>query len=686
MELREATKIALLASVLATAAVGTVAAEGDEMPAQVERRVVGWLSGKGAEGGGELVVRREARGERLVDGEGTDFFFELTEVRDAADGTVKTTYRHGTPSGAAHPQWEEAGAADAGAAYVEQGELIEGERRWSSPDGRWMLTTFGGSRKIEVEHPRRGLQHVCVSKERLVLLDADSRRVRVWGDWVERGEQASKQGEAYCPQTTWRAWWHPESEHWAVIRRVTLTGALVEPPEVVAGPAAIAQGEAADGVREVLAARRPLADEVGRWEKGPAREGIVGLYEGRWRKAKNALEWAISREDGDAARDAKLRLPLAMALARLGQSKEADRQARRALEPKEQTDDAWSHAQAAAAYYLSGSDASKKKAETHLAAARQKATSYAEMVRVGELFRYVDLKKSNAILVQALKGDDARSTDEAYRYGFRLLVEGLIDAGLHEQAEILFGKFEPLPPRMQALKFRGELDRSDDGLPEDAHRRAARQLFAEPGLCQGYLNFGRVLAADGDLQGAMRQFRTARVCDGDDADVYYFLGTTGLQLGELEAARRHIGRYLDLAVPRDGDGLRARRRMLAERIDRRLAHEGAVLNSVRCGPGAMGGLECRGVVDNTGEQPLEDVVVRAVRLVQPAVEAKGESPQAAGEPKTEVVTEKKLGAVEAGGARTFSMTIRGGSDAGLALEAGRDDEEFEVNRTTVENK
>lgn len=257
-----------------------------EPPDHVEREVVGWTGTSG-----ELVVRTTARGERPVDGVSKDYYFQLTEMRDPADGRRLRRYRYGEPSGVAHPHYEAAESQEAAETFLDDVGLREAEVRWTSPEGKRALATHRHARLEPVQHERRGRQFVCVIESRLALLSPVDNRVFVLETWTERSEPASRREDVGCPRVATRAHWHPDGTHWALVRRVTIGGAAA-PPEIHAGAV-----ETPSAVRtETLSPSfRPLESYVARLGSPFLREGDAAMRRGDYEAAASAFERAVDQ-------------------------------------------------------------------------------------------------------------------------------------------------------------------------------------------------------------------------------------------------------------------------------------------------------------------------------------------------------------------------------------------------------
>ena len=641
----------LLAGVLFT---GSPAAAAFGDVDNVERKLLGWT-----DDGEKLVVRMARQGERMVNKRSKDFYFRLTEIRNAETGERVDTYRYEEASGASHPEFENAKSQKKGAEFLEKQGLVEGEERWHSPDGRMTLTTYSRSFLEKTEKTRRGTQWVCKLEQRLVLIDEPESRTYVLESWTERGDRSKIEEEAPCPETALSAYWHPESSHWAVIRQVSLSGAKTGPPTVYADSTKSFEdyGKAVN-----LRPHQPLAKWVEQLKPKGLVEGYRALHRGEFEEAKDKFQ-ALAGSDGDDEAKGPALFGLARAHARLEEERESRKRLGRALELGGETP--WAYGQAAAVYRLLDD---QSEFERNRDAARKKAESRSEFVRIAELFRYVDLGVANDFLLAALKTKGGDSESAAYDYAYGLLVEGLIDASLYEKADILFEKLESLTPRMKVQKLRSEMERTDPDVGDERgmETETAELLFEHPGVCLGYLLYGRSLAHQGRLGEAQRQFRAVNQCDPALPDAYFYLGAIELRTGDWSSAESALASYLRLALERRQDGIRPERRALAERYLKRIQHEGAVLTTVKCETGPFGKLRCRGVVENTSDEELEGVGARAV---QPVV---GE--QAA-------LTTTVIGTIPPGESRSFVLRPPKTDLAKTSITAGRDDEERELNRT-----
>ena len=122
----------------------------------------------------------------------------------------------------------------------------------------------------------------------------------------------------------------------------------------------------------------------------------------------------------------------------------------------------WGHALMAAINHHLGDEGDFKR---QFAAATSDATGYAEFVQMAELFRFYDVEVANDLLLKALGQKDADRQSEAYRQGYALLIEGLIDAGMYDEADMLLGKLDELSPRLEAQKVRARMERASSTGP-----------------------------------------------------------------------------------------------------------------------------------------------------------------------------------------------------------------------------
>ena len=621
----------------------------------VDRQLVGWTSGD------KLVVRVVSEGERMVDGRSRDFYFRLTEIRKPQGADLIRDYKYGEATGVAHPAWEEARSREQAEKFLGLTGINEPAEQWASPDGSKTLTVLEKTHLEKLPNTPRGTQWICQRTQRLVFLDAERGEVFVLREWTEEGDRASLKKEAPCPRGAIEVYWHPESTHWAVVREVSLSGAQMRPPEVYAN--AVGTMETSEAI-SALKVRRPLRKWVDGRTGEDLRSGLRALHAGELERAERRLKGARSGEPG-AQVEATAAFGLARLYARRGDAGEARDVMGKARDLTGES--FWADAQTAAIHRRLEE---KVEFEQRLYDARQAARKPAHLVRIAELFRYVDIGVANELLVEVLKqrGDGSGGTD--YRYAYGLLVEGLIDAGLYEEADVLFEKLDELPPRMQLQKLRASVERTGPDVfsKQQAREETSAFLFEHPAACLGYLLDGRILAQRGELNRARRQFRAASVCNPELPDAHFYLGATALRTGNWEAADENLRRYLQLAVERFSDAIRSERRALARSYLKRLDHRGAVLAAVECESGNFGNLRCRGVVENTIEEAITGVATYAVQA-------------SAGAGPMTTVARSKLGEVPAGESRTFVLRLRDADLEGLRIEVGRDAEERKLNRT-----
>lgn len=644
----------LLTVSLATPAVAESDEEASEQvpPGTTERTVLGWTDDE------KVIVRRTSRGERMVSGRSEDFYFKLTELRDAASGELVEAARFGELSGASHPAWEAASPVSSVDGSMGADDRHEAVGQWHSPDGRVALTTVARTTTETIEGTRRGTQYRCVHHQRLVAIGEGWDRVAVLEEWTEKGNPAMRRDGASCPEVALEVFWHPESSHWAGVRTVTLSGGQVRAPSVVAGTV---PDQAASSGASVRHRDRLLADWVASLPGDELQAGYRALHDGKWDEAREAFA-AVS--DSDDERTAGFAAAgLARVAARAGDGDEVEAQLDRM---KETLDDPfWETAVAAGCYRRIGD---MEQSELELGRAREHASSATQWIRLGELFRFYDLEVANRALTEALRRDDLDKGAEPRQDAYGLLIEGLIEAGHYDKAATLFEELSSPPPGMRARQIRADFERAAFGEadPGDLTDRTASLLYDHAGTCAAYLLEGRVAVRQRRLPEARRQFQVARRCDATEPATDFYLGAIDVRTGDWSAAERHLRRYLERAVDRRGDRHRDGRRRLAESYLERIAHSGAVLTTLECEPRSMGGILCHGVVENTTDDAIENIAVRATRRQE-----EGRVQQ----------TSTSIAEIEAEGSRTFGLRLEEVDVGDLVFEAGRSEKEFELNRT-----
>ncbi len=356
---------------------------------------------------------------------------------------------------------------------------------------------------------------------------------------------------------------------------------------------------------------------------------------------------------------------LAWSRARLEKTEAATETLERAGDIGETT--AWSRARRAAVFEILEVEA----AERRLDEARELADNHDDYRRMGELFRAVDVSIANDLLVESLQAEGAEPQSEVYRRAYTLLIKGLIDAKLFDEAQTLLDKVATPTPRMQLQHLRLTMERTETDTFDERNivDRTAEVLFEHAGVCAGYLLHGRALAQVGRWAEARAMLQAARVCDPARLGIEYDLGAVEMRIGEREQAIEHLEMFLRDAPAREGDQLRGERRRRARRHLERLRHGGVRLSTVRCTSTQFGALECGGALTNASEERAETIEVRMLK--QPGDKEEGEAQELAS---------TTVGSLPPGETTTFVLEFSETALERLRIEAGRDDEERAINR------
>ncbi len=534
--------------------------------ATVERNVLGWTST-----GEEVVVRLVQRGERMVDGVSKDYYFEATEIWSARDAKLIQRYKHGEAVGSPPSIWDSAKDAESARKYLENVGLLEASAGASSPSGDHRIVPVS-IRSVEPG----GSGFECRVRHRLALFDRPNTRVWTVLDERQSAPAQTRRDESNCPTFEVQTYWHPGGKRWASL----LTREDDEPKMSVGSIDELDAFPHAD-----FAPERPLIAEL----DSDLAAGWQALSDGSLDDARKAFaahdspaaEIAGALVDGFDGKD--------------GRARNAANKAYR-----KSSKDAWHRALRAAVWVVSGR---AKQATSQIDQAIKAASGYDELLQIAALFDLVDVNVANQLAVHALSHESAAEADTSA--GWVLLAEGLTDVGTFSKAEESLGKLDDERSLdAKVAEARLHLDR-DEATVADA--LVDELLFEHPGLCVAYLLGGRAASDRGENATARNLFEAAATCDPTLADAVFLSADFARLAGELEQARDGFSQYLDVALERRSDPVRAARRRVARRWKERFGHQGAVVTNASCRR-VGGAFLCSGTVANTTDDPLDGVV------------------------------------------------------------------------------
>lgn len=514
---------------------------------------------------GKVVVRAISQGERIVKGASKSYYFELDEVWDPRLSTAIEAHRRGEPTGYEHPGWKKASSAN-----LVFNTWAEGQ---ASPDGKHLVVTVIGETKSPGNEG-----WVCTATARTIVMSREAGAAFNAAEKAFDGEPASREGAATCPKIKVRSGWSKDAKLFVVERVVG------DEFGVVSG----STDSTGSWAESPMRTGRPL-DPLGNLAVGPLRDAWEALLSARPAEAQKALA-EQAEETGWS------KLAAAWVAAKTGDEKAAQKAARKV--EREVKGDPIGLAMLGGAYALAGDNRRTKKA---LNDALKAGKTWQQYVQMALLLEDVDLSLFNQVLVYGLSTEDGKAN--AAPWAWRLLIDGLADAGIAERGEALLERIPAEEPARAGAEARLAVGAGNGA---KARERSRVMLWGNIGNCDAYLLAGRAELLSGAPAAAIPLLNAATFCDGRSAEGWYFLSELHRAAGRTTPAVEAAKAYLEIAPARRNDAVRDLRRDRAQKAVERLSEPGIGLVSLACrrlGPAFL----CQGVVVNASDAPIEGV-------------------------------------------------------------------------------